>query len=198
MRTYTNILVGLVLSLIVVVAAGCGQDESAPPANNRDLGTEAGEVLVPYPAAVNRKSKLLVEPSQFPMPAMPALVTAEAPAGGAGQEAQAAAARQVVTDLAAGEYEKVVGLFDETMKSQLPAAQVQATWEALVNQAGAFGEVSGVRSEQAQGMDVVVVTCKFERGSIDVKVVFNAEKQVAGLFMTPAETAQEGQDAPVQ
>ncbi len=72
------------------------------------------------------------------------------------------------------------------MKSRLPAAQIQATWEALANQAGPFQEITDVRREQVQGMETVIVTCKFQRGDIDVRVVFDPDKKVAGLFMTPA------------
>jgi len=191
MRSYTHAFLGLIPgAILIVVLAGCGKDESAPPVHARNLGTEPGEVLVPYEPTVSRMSRFVNEPNQYPMPAMPTAVTAEAPvtaeAAEVPEDEYVTAARELVDALAKADYESVVARFDETLKAQLPPAQLQATWEAVNNQAGAFQEVAGVRREQVQGSEVAVVTGKFERGSVDIRVVFNADKAVAGLFLVPA------------
>lgn len=204
MRSYTHAFFGLVLGAMLITLAGCAQDDTTPPVHNKDLGTQQGEVLVPYETTINRK--ITLEPSQYPMPQMPALVTAEATGSQPTAEGDeyAVIAREIVNDLAKAGYDKIVARFDETMKNRLPEAQVQSTWEMLVNQAGAFQEITGVRREQAQiqgqTMEVAIAACKFERANVDVKVVLNPQKQVAGFFMVPAgsqgaEAAPAGQPA---
>ena len=44
----------------------------------------------------------------------------------------------------------------------------------------------GSRTEKVDKYDVVIVTCQFEKMALDVRVVFNADKQVTGLNFRPA------------
>ncbi len=75
--------------------------------------------------------------------------------------------------------------FDETMKNALPADKLQELWESTVSQMGPFSKQLTTRTEKQDEFDIVLVTCEFQNGTLDVKVVYNAEKQVAGLFFTP-------------
>ena len=43
-----------------------------------------------------------------------------------------------------------------------------------------------MHTDRTQGYDVVFVTCQFEQTLLDVKVVFDASGQIAGLFFLPA------------
>jgi hypothetical protein len=70
-----------------MVLAGCANDDNPSAVHAKDLGTQSGEVLVPYEPVVVRK--ITQDPSQFPMPApaseadaeVPAEAPTEAPAG---------------------------------------------------------------------------------------------------------------------
>ncbi len=75
--------------------------------------------------------------------------------------------------------------FDETMKNALPADKLQELWESTVSQMGPFSKQLTTRTEKQDEFDIVLVTCEFQNGTLDLKVVYNAEKQVAGLFFTP-------------
>jgi hypothetical protein len=45
--------------------------------------------------------------------------------------------------------------------------------------------MAGVSQKKEQGYDVVLVTCAFEKAELDVKVVYNNEQQVSGLWFVP-------------
>jgi hypothetical protein len=101
-----------------------------------------------------------------------------------------AAARQAPTNpfvqlLTTGQFPAATESFDETMKNALPADKLQELWESTVSQMGPFMKQLSTRTEKQDEFDIVLVTCEFENGTLDVKVVYNAEKQVAGLFFTP-------------
>jgi uncharacterized protein len=81
------------------------------------------------------------------------------------------------------------GYFDNAVKAALTEDKLKATWTTLITQAGAFKRQVGARIEKISGYDAVFVTCEFEKGSIDIKVVFDQAKRVAGLFFTPAVSA---------
>ena len=94
-------------------------------------------------------------------------------------------AKDFVNLLVKRDFAKAVENFDETMKKALPAEKLQETWDSLIAQTGAFKQQTGTRKEKYLQYDIVFVTCKFEKGPLDVKVVYNDKKQVSGLFFVP-------------
>jgi dienelactone hydrolase len=129
----------------------------------------------------------------------PAATATSAPAGATAAPAttdRVPAAQQFVADLHAGKFDVAENSFDATMKAQLPADKLRDIWATLELQAGAFQQVLGTRTERVQQYDVVYVTTAFEKQPIDIKVVFNAQGQVAGLFFAPAATGSPTVAAP--
>ena len=74
-------------------------------------------------------------------------------------------AKGLVDSLSKQDFASVVNGFDATMKAGLDEAKLKATWDGLVDQAGAFKKQTGVRVAKEQGLDVVYVTCVFERAA---------------------------------
>ena len=97
-----------------------------------------------------------------------------------------AAAQEFVDLLAKGDYESAEGKMDDTMKAAAPASKLEELWDSLQAQVGVFQLQTGLHTDRIQGYDVVFVTCQFEQSLLDVKVVFNASGQIAGLFFLPA------------
>jgi len=95
-------------------------------------------------------------------------------------------AQEVATAFTRGDWAAATSRFDATMKAALPQSKLAETWNAVGAQAGGFKKQLGTRAEKAQGMDVVFVTCEFERAKVDVQVTVNPAGQVAGLFLRPA------------
>jgi hypothetical protein len=59
--------------------------------------------------------------------------------------------RTVVADMAARHFDKVEALFDERVTAALPVEKLAASWDKLIEQAGAFKSIEKVRSEEKQG-----------------------------------------------
>lgn len=92
---------------------------------------------------------------------------------------------EIVELLAKNKFTKITEAFDETMKANLPAEKLGEVWKATIEQAGAFKKQIGSRKEKALEYDVIFVTCEFEKGNLDVKLVYNDKKQIAGMFIVP-------------
>jgi hypothetical protein len=91
-------------------------------------------------------------------------------------------AKDFVELLVQGDYAGVVNRFDGKMQEVLPEKQVEETWSALQDRFGHFQKQIGVRQTKEHGFDCVYVTCSFEKKNIDIKVVYNNEQKVAGLW----------------
>ena len=79
--------------------------------------------------------------------------------------------------------------FDNTMKTALPEPKLQETWTSVLTQVGPFKQAGSARVETRGAFTVVIVTCDFQKAALDVSVVFDQQKRVAGLFFAPAKKA---------
>jgi dienelactone hydrolase len=102
---------------------------------------------------------------------------------------------QFVDLLAKGDFAAAAARYDNAMRTALPEPKLRATWQGLEKQAGRFKKRIQTRALKAGEYDVALVTCEFERARLDAKVVFNARKEVSGLFFLPS-TAGVDQSAP--
>lgn len=107
-----------------------------------------------------------------------------------------AAAKAFVTRCEKGDFVAAVQPFDATMKGVMPAEKLRTTWQALVGQVGAFKQQTRTHSAKVQGYEIVFVTCEFAKTKLDVKVVFDGKKQIAGLFFLPEDTSLDYRPAP--
>ena len=94
-------------------------------------------------------------------------------------------AREFVTLLSKEEFTAAVKRFDPTVSAALPPARLEGVWKSLLTQVGPLKRQLGTRTEVAQGYDVVFVSCEFDKSPLDIKVVFNDSKEIAGLFFVP-------------
>src|SRR5271169_4714240 len=74
----------------------------------------------------------------------------------------AIAAKQVIQELVAGQFEKVEALYDAQMAAALPPGKLGASWPELIKQAGAFQAITSTQTSQSQGLQIVKMECKFE------------------------------------
>jgi hypothetical protein len=88
--------------------------------------------------------------------------------------------------LSKGDAATAVQSLDATMKQAMPAEKLTQAWTGLTGQLGAFRKQAGVRTAAEQGFDVTYVRCEFEKGSVEVKVVFDSARRVSGLWFLPA------------
>jgi dienelactone hydrolase len=100
-------------------------------------------------------------------------------------------ATALVDALAKEDFAAVVKDFDATMKKALPAEKLETTWKAVVKQVGAFKKRGELRTAKEGKYDVVIVPCEFEKLTLDARVVFSADKEITGFFLSPAKGAFE-------
>jgi uncharacterized protein len=109
---------------------------------------------------------------------------------GAAQEAaqdspSAVAAKRLIQELVAGQFEKVEAIYDERMKQALPPGKLADGWRDLNKQAGEFQAITSAEASQVQGLQVVKMQCKFENSLLDATVVFNPDGKLGGLSFQP-------------
>jgi hypothetical protein len=95
-------------------------------------------------------------------------------------------AGQFVDLLAKEDFASAVKWFDAKMTSALPESSLKQTWLSVTGQAGKFKKQVKTKTEKIQQYEKVSVTCEFEKATLDVQVVFDSQKRVAGLFIVPA------------
>lgn len=95
----------------------------------------------------------------------------------------------IVEMMARGDFAGATTGFDDKLKKALSPQELETAWKELISQAGAFKKQEGVetsRQKQDEAVyDVVLVKCEFERSFLGVRIAFNVEQKVAGLFFVP-------------
>ncbi len=91
-------------------------------------------------------------------------------------------ARAFVISLSQEKYDDASKVMDKKMEKALPASELKKIWTSLLSQAGNWQEIAGVKSAEESGYRVVYVTGLFQKGSVDIKVVFDNEAKIAGLW----------------
>jgi dienelactone hydrolase len=109
----------------------------------------------------------------------------QAPAPAAKAQTPAARAQAVVQQLMAGQFAAIEAQFTDQMKKALPEGRLATTWSGLTVQVGAFQKQSDTREEETGGLHIGIVTCAFERATLDVRVVFDQDGRIAGLLIRP-------------
>ncbi len=71
----------------------------------------------------------------------------------------AVAAKQIIQELVAGQFEKVEAIYDARMAQALPPGKLADGWRDLNKQAGAFQAISSTETSQVQGLQVVKLQC---------------------------------------
>ena len=100
-----------------------------------------------------------------------------------------AKAQAVVAALAAGQVERVDAQFTDKMKAALPPGGIGPIWTDLVAKVGALQKQVSAREQESGGLRIGIVTCAFERATLDVTVVFDQQGRIAGFFMRPVTAA---------
>ena len=104
-------------------------------------------------------------------------------------------AQHIVTQLAHGDFAAVEHRLADHIKPLLPIGKLQATWQRLEQQVGAFQEQGKTSAVQTQRGLVQVVTCVFERASLDVNVILNDAGEIVSLTITPVGTVEQQANA---
>jgi dienelactone hydrolase len=95
-------------------------------------------------------------------------------------------ARALLAALEKGDFGLAARDFDATMLKVFGPDKIEAMWaRQLPAQVGAFKQQGPARREQLQGYEIVLVTCAFEKATLDARVVFDKSGKIAGLGFVP-------------
>ena len=95
-------------------------------------------------------------------------------------------AREFLTALKKGDFKLAARDFDETMLKVSGPDKLETMWRTqLPPQLGAFKKQAAARRDQFQGYEIVLVTCEFEKATLDTRVVFDKAGKIAGFGFVP-------------
>ena len=112
--------------------------------------------------------------------------TKSSPASSINQENLESTARAVLTSFTAANYAEATKDFDATMLAALPAPKLAEFAQQFNAQVGAFKSVGTPIPTTEQGYRVITLPAQYERANVNVRVVFDPNGKVAGLFFRPA------------
>jgi len=96
-------------------------------------------------------------------------------------------ARQFLAALEKGDFKLAVRDFDETMLKVSGPEKLEPFWkEQFPKQVGAFKKQTAARRDQLGGYEIVLVTCEFEKATLDARVVFDKAGKMAGFGFVPS------------
>src|SRR5262245_2673979 len=94
-------------------------------------------------------------------------------------------ARAVAAELSSRSFDKVAERFNAQMAAALSKERLEATWDQVTAQIGAFKSVTAARNDTVQGYQRAVLTCEFEKTTADLTVVIDTDSKIAGMTITP-------------
>ena len=94
-------------------------------------------------------------------------------------------AKQIVTEIDKGQYDKVEARFDKTMADALPLDKLAETSKSITQQAGALKSIGETTTSVKEGYFVVVMQCEYANTPLDAQVVFDNDDKIAGMYFRP-------------
>lgn len=95
-------------------------------------------------------------------------------------------ARQFLAALEKGDFNLAARDFDETMLKVSGPDKLEALWKTqLPKQLGTFKKQTAARRDQLQGYEIVLVTCEFDKATLDTRIVFDKAGKIAGFGFVP-------------
>ena len=98
-------------------------------------------------------------------------------------------AREFVSLLDKSEFAKAVKDFDRAMSEAMQPEQLQEVWESITAHVGALKKQIDAQIQSSPEFNFVFITCQFEKASLDIKIAFNNEGKISGLWFIPAHSA---------
>jgi dienelactone hydrolase len=98
-------------------------------------------------------------------------------------------AEAVMDAMLADNFGAIVAKFDDTMKTAVTEQALRTGWASVSKQIGNYVKRAPAKEELRGNFVSVSISCEFERGRLDLQVVFNAAGEISGLSMRPPAAA---------
>lgn len=106
-------------------------------------------------------------------------------------EAMEAAARAIADALRQQQFTDVYAKFNPRMKEAMPAERLEASWGHVQTHLGPFKSIRSAKKDP--DADRVDVRCDFQNGQMIVRIAYDPEGKISGLWMLPAEPEKDSQ-----
>ncbi|HXW62825.1 MAG TPA: alpha/beta fold hydrolase [Candidatus Acidoferrales bacterium] len=104
----------------------------------------------------------------------------------ANQPSSDAVAKQIVLEIAAGEFARVEQRYTPDMSAALPAGRLAAAWASILEHVGSFDSiVSAAKTGRVQNFDTIVVVCKFQKALVDAQMALGDDGRLGSLRFGP-------------
>ena len=95
-------------------------------------------------------------------------------------------ANEFVQLMNSGQYELAADKFAAATKAALPAEKLGEVWVSLSDQMGKFNTVISDAYIESGEYKTIILTCSFGDIYLDIKITFDADKLIVGLFFSPS------------
>src|SRR4030042_6539582 len=96
-------------------------------------------------------------------------------------------AQEFVYCLSHKDFQAAVEYFDKVMKAAMPADNLAEIWQTTTIQLGQFKKQRNpdIKKFKERGLEIVFVLCEFERLNMNIRLIFNAGKQISSMSFIP-------------
>jgi hypothetical protein len=93
--------------------------------------------------------------------------------------------QSVIDHFEVNELDKIYDLFNDNMKAAITREKLGDLWPSLAAQCGAYYGSGSTIASEVQGMVVVNQFLDFEKTDVDIRLAFDEDNKIAGLFFVP-------------
>jgi len=104
----------------------------------------------------------------------------------AAEDALIVKARAFLEALNRGDFQAAAADFDENMMKVSGPEKLAEFWKQVPQQLGAFKKQTTARRDRLDPYDIALVTCEFEKTTLDARVVFDKAGRIAGFQFVPS------------
>ncbi|MDA3844709.1 MAG: DUF3887 domain-containing protein [Candidatus Kapabacteria bacterium] len=94
-------------------------------------------------------------------------------------------ANEFVQLMNSGQYESAADKFAAATKAALPAEKLGEVWVSISDQMGKFNIVISDTYIESGEYKTIILTCSFGDNYLDIKITFDADNMIAGLYFSP-------------
>jgi hypothetical protein len=81
-----------------------------------------------------------------------------------------------------GDYATVEASFSEKLRAALPERKLRSTWESVAKKNGRVQKMREPVSRITQKLRAVAIGTEFDKGRLEIEIVFNQSDQIAGIL----------------
>ena len=95
----------------------------------------------------------------------------------------AAAAQATIDGLGRNEYAAVHATFSDKLRTAMPEKKLRSTWEGVLKKQGKLQFTGTPVPRTVRNLRSIAIPTQFEKGKLEIEVVFNQANEVTGLLM---------------